>query len=446
MGQRVSVTDSVRVMAPPEQVWASLLDELTGARTWWAGTNEFVSARDPSQAGAETAWTVRPNGPGAPGPVFRFTSTTVCAEPQRCLELAFRGVFSGTGRFVLAEEDAGICRLDFVFDVEVQGWPSLMARVVDMAAGHSSGTRRAFDGLARHLERDGGPQTPGQVTEDSGWLMCGTTMAERRQHRVTTDYGDSLLVDEWLQLDGRPPAATAILIHGWGASSAAFGQVTEELLRKGMRVITPDLPGHGRSVLHPAGQLTLERLAAAIGTLLDHFGDSRTVLAAHSGAGLAAVLAVAGTDRVHGLVLLSTALRDAGASPPELVIQGSRLLNTLLRGRSTSEALLSRTMGPSLPPPSRPLTAARLRAVVPAVRRSYFEASAHADLTGFGRRVTVPTVVLAGHEDQVVPSTAVRTSALAFPHGTFRLLPGRGHALPEEAPEEVAAAVAGLLG
>lgn len=262
---------------------------------------------------------------------------------------------------------------------------------------------------------------------------------------VRTDYGDAVHVDEWATVDGRPGRGTAVLVHGWGSTARAYDRVTELLLGQGRRMVTMDLPGHGDSTLDPAGRVTLERLAVAVGQVLDRFSDGPTVLVAHSGAGLAGVMAVAGNDRLHGLVLLSTALRDAGASPPELLIQGSPLLNAALRRTAVSEALLSRTMGPTSPPPTRALTAARLRSVPPATRRAFFAASRNADVTGFGRRVTVPTVLLAGHEDMVVPATSVRTSALALARGEFRLLPGKGHALPEEAPDEVVAVVDGLL-
>lgn len=59
--------------------------------------------------------------------------------------------------------------------------------------------------------------------------------------------------------------------------------------------------------------------------------------------------------------------------------------------------------------------------------------------------VTLPTLVLAGEEDPVVPKALVDRLAEALPRGRKVVLPGIGHLVPEEAPEASLAALRAFL-
>ncbi len=128
-------------------------------------------------------------------------------------------------------------------------------------------------------------------------------MAERterlRWHRTTLDgrvvvYGEAG--------DGPP----AVFLHGWGLSSRAYEQALPGLLRAGVRVIAPALPGFGRSAPLP-GELRWDALARWADHLLDHLvGSEPAFLIGHSfGGGVATATAYHHPERVRSLVLIN---------------------------------------------------------------------------------------------------------------------------------------------
>jgi lipase len=110
----------------------------------------------------------------------------------------------------------------------------------------------------------------------------------------------------WGPADGPPVLA----IHGITGSGARLRALAEEELA-GMRVIAPDLRGHGRSTWDPPWTVArhVEDLAAA----LDDEGIDRAAVLGHSYGGLLAMaLAAAAPRRVESLALVDPA---AGLAP-----------------------------------------------------------------------------------------------------------------------------------
>jgi pimeloyl-ACP methyl ester carboxylesterase len=83
---------------------------------------------------------------------------------------------------------------------------------------------------------------------------------------------DDALIDFQDSGSGRP----LLFVHGWGAHAGFFRE--QARLADGMRVVIPDLPGHGRSPRPARGSLSVERLARDLGRLLDRL-DLRDVVA-----------------------------------------------------------------------------------------------------------------------------------------------------------------------
>ena len=59
------------------------------------------------------------------------------------------------------------------------------------------------------------------------------------------------------------------------------------------------------------------------------------------------------------------------------------------------------------------------------------------------RGITVPTLVLHGEDDPLVPCEGGRDTAACIPGAMIRTLPGWGHDLPLELVDELADAIAG---
>jgi len=56
------------------------------------------------------------------------------------------------------------------------------------------------------------------------------------------------------------------------------------------------------------------------------------------------------------------------------------------------------------------------------------------DATDVLGRIAVPTLVIAGREDQLIPVDYARSMATAIPGAQFTLIPGAGHLVPMEQP------------
>ncbi len=110
---------------------------------------------------------------------------------------------------------------------------------------------------------------------------------------------------------GPPTAPVVLVIHGITNTGARFRRLADDHL-DGLRVIAPDLRGHGHSTWDPPW--TIERHVADLIDTLDALGVDRATVVGHSFGGVIALhLAAAAPTRVTGMVLLD----PAGALAPE---------------------------------------------------------------------------------------------------------------------------------
>ena len=262
---------------------------------------------------------------------------------------------------------------------------------------------------------------------------------------------------------GRP----VVLLHGWPGFWYDWRAVLPRLAA-GVDAVAPDLRGFGdsdRPDLPPAEDYTPEVLAADVLALLDHLEAERAVVAAHDlGASVAQVLARTAPERVAALVLLNPPYPGIGrrrfdpAAQREFWYQHFHALpwsdRLVGHDRETVRLYLAhfheRWVGRK-----EALREEEFEAVVDvyarpgAVRASfaYYRARAEARareaaLAPEEVRVEVPTWVVWGEADPVIPVAWSDRLPEFFPQlRSFRRLPGVGHFVPWEAPEEVAATI-----
>ena len=70
-------------------------------------------------------------------------------------------------------------------------------------------------------------------------------LSQAKMQLVPSAGGDAALY-QW-QGSAAPDAPAALLLHGWGGEAGSMAQFVAPLQDKGLRVLAPDLPGHGRS-------------------------------------------------------------------------------------------------------------------------------------------------------------------------------------------------------
>src|ERR1700678_1038291 len=127
--------------------------------------------------------------------------------------------------------------------------------------------------------------------------------------------GTRLHFTDW----GEPDARPVLLVHGFGASQNMWNNQVPDLVDAGLRCITFDRRGHGRSDV-PGRGYDLDTLAADIAAVAGHLDLREAVLVGHSlGAAEAVRYVAAHADgRIAGLVLSAPsapALRQGPGNP-----------------------------------------------------------------------------------------------------------------------------------
>ena len=240
-----------------------------------------------------------------------------------------------------------------------------------------------------------------------------------------------------------------VLLHGTGSSLHAWeGWVARLSDRR--RVVSLDRPGFGMTGPNPTGDYTMRYYAGFVARLLDLLEIRRCVLVgSSSGGGVAWHVALATPDRVAALVLIAPAgyprttphsLGFRIAQSPWLAAITAHILPRSLVARS-----LRGTYGdvakvtPELVERNYELTlrAGNRRALGATLRQG----TAH-DQSAAIRRVAVPTLILWGDQDTVIPPADAQRFHTAIARSQLVMLPGLGH-MPYE--EDPATSVAALL-
>lgn len=239
-----------------------------------------------------------------------------------------------------------------------------------------------------------------------------------------------------------------VLLHGFPLSLEIWRDVAS-LLEDAGRLVTPDLRGHGASEA-PPGPYSMDALAEDVMGLADALGLRRFVLGGHSMGGYVAFrVAARWRERLAGLVLVAT---RAEADTQEGRARRQAAIDKIQRegGRAFVQEFVPGLLseGTRL---SRPDLVERLLEVASRVpdhvlvgclagmmeRPDSSELLDHLDL---------PSLVVAGEQDAVVPLASSRAMAEALPRARLVVVRGAGHLPNAEAPEATAAALRTFLG
>ena len=230
-----------------------------------------------------------------------------------------------------------------------------------------------------------------------------------------------------------------LLIQGLGYASWGWRFQLPELAKR-RRAIAFDNRGTGRSMKPPA-PYSIELLADDAGALLDALGILQAhVVGMSMGGYIAQTLALRRPELVRSLVLAGT---SAGGSTHEDVPR-STLDVWLAHAGKPPEEYARATMWLSYsdewwqqhPELIEELLAARLaHPTPPECWRAQYDACARFAEQGIpAEQIRVPTLVLHGDADRVVPVSNSHTIASRIPGAELVLFPGRGHVIPIEDP------------
>ena len=241
--------------------------------------------------------------------------------------------------------------------------------------------------------------------------------------------------------DSKEPAV--VLIHGAGFDHSAWALHSRWFAHHGFSVLAPDLPGHGRSA-GPALR-SIAEMADWIAALLTAVGAAKAHLIGHSmGSLIALETAARHPEKVSALGLIGTAatmsvgpdlLKAAEANDPSAIDMVS------IWGLGYAAEL-----GGSLAPGLWMHGGAQrvLQHCASGVLYSDLDAcNAYAGALAAAAKVTVPTTVILGERDMMTPAKAGKALAAAIAGARTVVLPGAGHMLMAERPDELLTAIRG---
>lgn len=222
-----------------------------------------------------------------------------------------------------------------------------------------------------------------------------------------------------------------VLLHGALGSGAGFAALTQEI-GPSVRLLTPDLPGHGGADL-PA-RFTTDVFVDAVLAALDSAGVQRAHVFGYSmGGHVALALARRHPERVAGVMTLATKLRWT----PEVAARESRLLD-LARMREKVPRFAEELEARHAPTPLADLlarTAEFLKALGDAPELT------PEVLSG----LEVPALFGVGDRDATVTLDETAEAARAAPRGGLLVLPDVPHPLERVPTERLAFELRGLL-
>lgn len=242
-------------------------------------------------------------------------------------------------------------------------------------------------------------------------VAAPTAAAAVASQFVAADDGTPLFVKDWGPKDG----PVVVLSHGWPLNADSWESQMQFLAERGYRVIAHDRRGHGRSGQPWQGN-TMDQYADDLDAVLRAKGVMHATLVGFSTGGgeVARYVGRHGTSRVAKLVFVSAVTPIMGASPtnpngvPEAVFDSLRKASLDNRAQLYKDIAggpffgFNRPGAKASPGLVDSFYAQGMQAGSKATFES-IEAFFHSDFRADLKKVDVPTLVIHGSDDQIVP-------------------------------------------
>lgn len=251
----------------------------------------------------------------------------------------------------------------------------------------------------------------------------------------------------WHEIGSGPE--TLVLIQGLGMPGMMWAPLAREIASDGVRVLLPDNRGVGLSST-PRPPYHMHTMASDIRTVLDAAGLDRPLIAGISMGGMIAQhFAIRYADRLSGLMLVATTcgLPHGQFLKPQAI---RLLLKTTLMAQRADRDDFTRLL-------LHEANAHRFDALfqrwgevlgeTPTSRRAFvghLSAATRHSTGGHLHRIEVPTQVIAGAGDFLIPPRNAEIIASKIPGAELTLVDNAGHVLPFESPDALLDAVTRL--
>jgi non-heme chloroperoxidase len=268
---------------------------------------------------------------------------------------------------------------------------------------------------------------------------------------ITTRDGPEIYYKDW----GEGPVV--LFSHGWPLNGDAWEGQMLFLAQNGFRTIAHDRRGHGRSTQTSSGN-EMDTYADDLATLIEALNLRDITMVGHSTGGgeVAHYIGRHGTSRVAGAVLISAVPPGLVKSPsnpegiPLEVFDGLRASLAKDRGQFYRDFGIQfyGTNRPGAKVPQATLDQFWSLCMQTGLKNSYecVKAFSETDFAEDLKKFDIPTLILHGEDDQIVPiELSGRKTAQLVKGAKAVFIPGAPHALPETHQDKVNAELLAFL-